>query len=170
MTNPAATFLSPAGRLPPQKFWLAVVVVYALGFASQFLPSSAGYWPFALAQAVLIWSWYALHVKRLHDADRATVPAIVIAVIYGLAVAILLVATSMATDRFQGAGAATAGTLPSPSAALLIFIVYLIGVSSEAGGAGALGTMLAGGALIAAMPSVIAIGFTVWAGTRRTAG
>jgi uncharacterized membrane protein YhaH (DUF805 family) len=166
MTNPITLFLSPAGRLSPETFGLAVVVVYAFAFAAQFLPSSTGYWPFTLAQVVLTWSWYGLHAKRLRDAARTTVPAAVIAILCGLAVVIVLVAATMATDRLLGAGALNAGTLPSPSASMLIIILYLVGVSSDAGGTGAVGIMLAGVAAIAAMPVVIAIGFSIWAGTR----
>ena len=68
---------SPSGRLGPQAFAVAVIAVYAAGAASQWLTvpgviARNGLWPFVAAQAVLIWIWFTLHAKRLHDADRAT--------------------------------------------------------------------------------------------------
>ena len=68
---------SPFGRLGPQAFVIAVIVVDAAGAASQWLTvlgvaARNGLWLFALAQAVLIWVWFALHAKRLRDAGRST--------------------------------------------------------------------------------------------------
>ncbi len=168
MTNPVALFLSPAGRLSSTVFWLPVVLVYVLGIASLFLPSSAGYWLFGCVQLVLAWSWYALHAKRLRDAARTTSPAVAIAILYLLALAVLLAGVMMSSARLLGSGTATAGTLPGPGAALLILVLYLIGVSSEAGGAQALGLMLASVVFIAALPALLAIGFSIWVGTRPT--
>ncbi len=72
----SALLFSPAGRLLPQAFIIAAGAVYVVGVASQWLTvpaviDRAGLWPFVVAQALLIWLWYALHAKRLHDGGRA---------------------------------------------------------------------------------------------------
>src|SRR6476661_3500636 len=66
---------SPAGRLGPRAFIIAVVLLYLAAAASQALTlrdviKSAGLWPFLAAQIVLVWAWYALHAKRLRDAGK----------------------------------------------------------------------------------------------------
>jgi len=66
---------SPSGRLAPQAFIVAAVLVYLVGIASHLLTGSsvvlhAGLWPFLFVQALLIWIWFAVHAKRLHDAGR----------------------------------------------------------------------------------------------------
>ena len=67
---------SPSGRLPPQAFAFAAVVVYLAGAASHWLTAPdmiprGGLWPFVAAQTLLVWIWFALHAKRLRDAGRA---------------------------------------------------------------------------------------------------
>ena len=64
----------PSGRLLPLPFILRRRGL-CLGVASQWLTvpaviDRAGLWPFVVAQVVLIWVWYALHAKRLHDGGR----------------------------------------------------------------------------------------------------
>src|SRR6266542_2869022 len=73
--DPAGLFLSISGRLAPKPFALGAILVYAASLASQALISPpivarSGFWPFAAAQATLLWGWYALHVKRLRDAEE----------------------------------------------------------------------------------------------------
>ncbi len=66
---------SPNGRLKPQPFIYGAVAVYLFGIASHLLTTPdvmtrGRLWPFIAAQVVLIWIWFALHAKRLHDAGR----------------------------------------------------------------------------------------------------
>ena len=87
---------SPSGRLSPQAFLFGAFAVYAAGAASQLLTmpavmSRGGPWLFAAAQALLIWIWYVLHAKRLHDADRSVAPAVAASILYGLAIILLLI-------------------------------------------------------------------------------
>src|SRR5438552_3543675 len=65
------------GRLARGPFALGVFGVYFAILASQMLLSmpetgSLRVVPFVLLQAVLIWPWYVLHVRRLRDAARPT--------------------------------------------------------------------------------------------------
>src|SRR5580692_11893212 len=87
---------SPNGRLRPQPFIYGALAVYALGAASQLLTRPdvmmrGGLWLFAASQAVLIWIWFALHAKRLRDADRAAGLAAGASLLYALAVVLLLI-------------------------------------------------------------------------------
>src|SRR5947209_4408448 len=105
-----ALFLSPSGRLEPRPFAIAALLVYLAGLASQTLlaapmVSRAGLWSFALAQAALAWIWFALHAKRLRDAARATDAAAGIAIVYALAVALLLLILSFFADAQAHNGA-----------------------------------------------------------------
>ncbi len=89
------SFLLPFGRLAPRAFAAAVIVLYVAGLFSQMLlaaPVTArlGLWPFAAAQAVLLWLWFAVHANRLRDAGRSIGAAAGIACLYGLAVILLI--------------------------------------------------------------------------------
>ena len=88
--------LSPSGRLEPRAFMVAAVIVYALGVAAQWLTKPqvllhAGVWPFAVAQLLLVWVWFALHARRLHDAHRPVDLAAGAALLYGLSIVLLLI-------------------------------------------------------------------------------
>ena len=89
------TFLSPSGQLAPRPFAIAIILVYLAGFASQMLLSQpvigrAFVWPFVAAQAVLIWLWIALHVRRLRDAGRSPGAAIAIGIMYVLEIVLVV--------------------------------------------------------------------------------
>src|SRR5712691_5826953 len=93
--DPLALFFSASGRIPPRTFALAVIVVYLGGFASQMLLAApviarGGLVPFALTQAILTWSWFAVHAKRLRDSGRGSGGAVAIAILYGLALVLLV--------------------------------------------------------------------------------
>src|SRR5437016_2184452 len=93
--DPAALFLSAAGRLGPRPFAIGAVLIYAASLASQTLISApvvarAGFWPFAAAQATPLWVWYALHAKRPRDAGQDVGAAAAIAALYALAMVLLL--------------------------------------------------------------------------------
>ena len=87
---------SPSGRLKPQPFIYGAIAVYLLGAASQLLTTPdilrrGGLLPFVAAQLALIWIWFCLHAKRLHDAGRSSGLAVGIALLYLLSVVLLLI-------------------------------------------------------------------------------
>jgi len=86
---------SPGGPIGPRAFAVAIVAVYLAGFLSQVLlaePVTAGFglWPFVAVQAALLWVWFALHAMRLRDAGRDSAPAAGVALLYGLAIVLLV--------------------------------------------------------------------------------
>ena len=86
----AAQFLfSPNGRLKPQPFIYGALGVYLFGVASHLLTTPdvithGGLWPFIAAQILLLWIWFVLHAKRLHDAGRSGGLAAGVALLYAL--------------------------------------------------------------------------------------
>ena len=122
---------SPAGRLGPRAFIIAVVLLYLAAAASQALTlrdviKSAGLWPFLAAQIVLVWIWYALHAKRLRDAGKPIGLAVAASLLYVLSVALLVIIAG----AFYGALAGQ-GTDPNTASALgLILFVSIIAMLS----------------------------------------
>jgi uncharacterized membrane protein YhaH (DUF805 family) len=163
-----ASPFSTAGRIAPRPFALGVTLVYILSFLSQVLispPATAriGILPFAAVQAALSWAWLAFHAKRLRDAGRPIGPALGIAVLYGLAMGLLMLLVGPVAGA--GLGAAPDGP-PRASATelwvvLLAFAVFLAPTTPDLFYYVSLGIL----ALIL-MPIVIAICFSIWAGTR----
>ena len=96
-TMRAVRFLfSPGGRLKPQPFVYGAIAVYAVGLASHWLTAPdviarGGLWPFVAAQVVLIWIWFMLHARRMHDAGRGSGLAVGVALLYTLSIALLLI-------------------------------------------------------------------------------
>ena len=164
-------FFSPHGRIARKPFAIGAAVVFLLIVASQLLLSApltarANVIPFALAQGLLTYVWYALHGKRLRDAGRATGAATAIAVLYAMAVVLfmLLLELVIGPGNSGGAGGNQGGLLTS----LLVWI--------------ALGAVLSGMqamdlslylaiviAVLILLPFVIALGFSVWLATRPSA-
>ena len=159
----AALFLSATGRLAPRPFAIGTVAIYAASLASQTLISApvvarAGFWPFAAVQATLLWGWYALHAKRLRDAEQDIGAAAGIAALYALAMVLLLFVAFFI--RLGGRpGEEIAGS------ALRWFGPLSFGWfgSGEFGG---LGLILAGFVIAAFAPALVALGFSIWTGTR----
>src|ERR1700692_3145315 len=93
--NPLSLPFSPAGRISPRTFSIAVALVYVASFGSQVLLAApvtmrAGLAPFVLVQLVLLWVWFALHAKRLHDAGRGMGLAVGVGLLYALGIILLL--------------------------------------------------------------------------------
>jgi uncharacterized membrane protein YhaH (DUF805 family) len=162
---------SPSGRLGPQAFAVAVIAVYAAGAVSQWLTAPGvvarnGLWPFVLAQAVLIWVWFALHAKRLRDADRSTGLAAGAALLYALAVVLLLI---VATAFFTTSPSAATGANPTGALGLILLlsiVASLAGSSSYDLGWFVVVILIA----LAFLPVVVAVAVTLWAATRPSAG
>jgi uncharacterized membrane protein YhaH (DUF805 family) len=158
---------SPAGRLGPRAFIIAVVLLYLAAAASQALTlrdviKSAGLWPFLAAQIVLVWIWYALHAKRLRDAGK---PVGVAVAIYVLSVVLLVIIAG----AFYGALAGQ-GTDPNTASALgLILFVSIIAMLSGAPHDSLAWLIVAILLVIDYLPIILAVVTTVWAATRPTA-
>lgn len=163
----AGFLLTPRGRLKPQPFIYGAVAVYLAGALSQRLTAPdvltrAGPWPFIAVQLVLIWVWFVLHGKRLHDTGRTAGLAAGVGVLYMLSVALLTIVAAgffYAPDNLMANADAT-------SALGLILLVYIVATllgSMQYDLAWAVVAILT---LVAVLPTVVAVVFTIWAATR----
>jgi len=162
--DPLALLFSPSGRLDRRTFAYAVIAFYAVGLASQFLFSvgvtgRAGMWAYALAQIALTWVWFVLHAKRMRDAGRGIGGVLTIATLYVLPVVLLVVLI-----------AATAGSSTDQSASsglgvvfAFLFIYALVVDPSKFGLAIVILIILM---LFAYVPLLLALIWSIWAGTR----
>jgi len=158
---------SPSGRLPPQAFALAVVVVYLAGAASHLLTAPeviarGGLWPFVAAQALLVWIWFALHAKRLRDAGRAAGLAAGVSLLYALSVVLLIIITA----SFYNALAGEAPDANTASALGLILLVSIVAILLGSPHYDLAWLMVAILLLIAFVPVIVAIVVSLWAATR----
>jgi uncharacterized membrane protein YhaH (DUF805 family) len=163
-----ALFFSAAGRMARKPFVAGVLVVYVAAFLSQLLMSPpvmlrAGLAPFALVQAIASWAWFCLHAKRLRDAGRGIGPAVAIAVLYALAMVLLLLIVALI------AGTPPSAAAPAPSAGLadVLVLFFLIAMLTGEPNLGLFGYVVMGVFALIFTPMLIALGFSVWAGTRR---
>jgi len=162
--DPIALFTSSEGRLGRRHFWLALAAVYLVSVASQWLLTAAvtarsGVWPFALVQAGVLWAWTVVHIKRLRDTGRLASAAIAIAVLYGLAMGlIVLLLAVFFTD-------ADPASDTSPLGLLLLLAILGILFSPDLGAFTVILQMLV---LIACLPVVISALFSLYAGLRRS--
>jgi uncharacterized membrane protein YhaH (DUF805 family) len=164
----AVQFLfSPNGRLKPQPFIYGAAGVYLFGAASHLLTTPdvirhGGLWPFVAAQILLIWIWFVLHAKRLHDAGKNNGLAIAVGLLYGLSLVLLLIVADSFFNTTDGlmdnAGASGALEL----ILLLYVIVTLIG-SPHYDLAWLLVVILM---LIGLAPIVVAVVFSAWTARR----
>jgi uncharacterized membrane protein YhaH (DUF805 family) len=161
---------SPSGRLGPQAFIFNVVAVYAIGVAAQWfaapqIQGNAGIWPFVAVQSLLIWIWYALHAKRLRDADRPTGLAAGAALLYALSVVLLLI---VATNFFRPAIGGPSD--PSATAALNVILFLAVLLELTRTSVRDLNTLVVGIFVVMAfLPMIVALAVTVWAASRPSA-
>ena len=158
---------SPSGRLGPQAFAYGAIATYAAGAASQWLTlpdvlARAGLWPFAAAQAVLVWIWFVLHARRLHDAGRPAGLAAGAALLYALAVVLLLIvgASFFATSAGARTNASATGALEL--ILLMSIITALLGSQNFDVGWLMVTILMA----LAFIPIIVAVAVTLWAATR----
>jgi hypothetical protein len=163
-----ASMFSLSSRLAPRPFAVAVLVVYLISFGSQVLLSPpvtrwAGVWAFALVQVVLIWIWIVLHANRLRDAGKPTGLAVGVACVYALEVVllVLLVWLILSAGMNQPDEPASAGSILQ-----LFVILYLFALMTGDPNLGALQVWMVGFVVLMLLPIAIALGFSVWAGTR----
>ncbi|MGH6769181.1 MAG: hypothetical protein ACRECO_09200 [Xanthobacteraceae bacterium] len=150
---------------------LGALAVYALSFASQFLlavpiMARGGFVIFVLVQGIAIWSWYALHAKRLQDCGRSSAAAVAIAILYALAVILCLLIMAAATVP---ATSGVAGDAPRTSIFEIFLFLFLVGAILREPLLGAFGYILLGVLALALLPFVIALSFSVWLATRPSA-
>jgi uncharacterized membrane protein YhaH (DUF805 family) len=174
--DPVALFFSAQGRLGRRPFAWAALAVYVAGFASQALLSPSvttrsGLWPFIVVQAALIWAWLALHFKRLRDAKQEIAGAIGVALIYSLAVALLLLVVALFTGFAGGSQADRPPGAPPPAgvAAIGLILVVLVFGLLFSPDFGVFATLVKILVVVACLPALISFAFSLWAGTRPTA-
>jgi uncharacterized membrane protein YhaH (DUF805 family) len=162
------TILSSSGRLAPKPFALGAAAVYVASFLSQFLLAApitarASVVPFLAVQIAIAWMWYALHVRRLRDAGRPTGSAIALTILYALAIVLLLLAMLAIDAPGQPAGPEAT---PYASVLQIFLVLFLIGMILGDPNLGMFGYVILGVIALVMLPILIAIGFTVWVGTR----
>ena len=157
---------SPTGRLEPRAFVFAAIVVYSLGVAAQWLTMPdillrAGIWPFAVAQALLVWAWYVLHARRLHDAGRPVDLAAGAALLYGLSIVLLLIVTIGYFKPYAGA------VDPNATAALNIILLIMVVSALTQSASHDVGVLIVTVLMVLALlPVIVAVAVTLWAATR----
>jgi len=164
--NALALLTSTEGRLGRKPFFLWVLAIYLAGFAAQLLlapqvTARGGVWPFVLAQAILIWAWLAVHIKRLRDAGQGPAGAIGVALIYALAIVLLLLMVAFLTNPNapSGPGDDNAFSL------LLLIVIFSLLFSPDFG---VFMTILKLIILIACLPAIVALVFSVVTGLRKS--
>ncbi|MGN6749723.1 MAG: hypothetical protein ACTHJS_14120 [Xanthobacteraceae bacterium] len=164
----ALTLVSPAGRLRPAPFLAAIAAVYIAGALSHWLTvpgvtARVGLWAFAAAQAALIWLWFVLHAKRLHDAARGEGLAVAVAVLYVLSLILLLL---LATNFFAGSEAGSLGSASATSALELVLLLYIIMTLMGPVQYDLTWIVVVILTLFAFVPVIVALVFTLWTATR----
>src|SRR3954471_12974946 len=163
-----ALFFSGFGRLAPKPFARAVAAVYGAAFLSQLLISPPvmlriGLAAFALVQAMAMWAWFCLHAKRLRDAGRPMGPAMAIVVLYALAMILLLLIIVLVVGMTPGAEAAAGGGTD------VLISSYLVRALAGDPDPGFFAYVAVGILALIFAPMLIAIGFSIWTGTRARA-
>ena len=158
---------SPSGRLSPQVFVVAAIVVYLAGTASHTLTmptimARTGPWLFAAVQALLIWIWYVLHAKRLHDAGRSVGPAIGASILYALSITLLLILAV----SFYVPLAGQVSDANTASALGLILLISIVAVLLGSAHYDLTWLVVAILVLLSLLPVILAVGVTVFAATR----
>jgi uncharacterized membrane protein YhaH (DUF805 family) len=167
----SATILSASGRIAPKPFAFGAIAVYLASFLSQFLLAApvtarASVIPFLLVQVAVAWFWYALHVCRLRDAGRPTGSVIALTILYALAIVLLLLVMLAIDTPGQPTGP---NETPFAGVFQIFLVVFLIGMILGDPNLGMFGYVVLGVIALVMLPIVIAIAFTVWAGTRPSA-
>jgi uncharacterized membrane protein YhaH (DUF805 family) len=168
--QPLRLLFSPSGRLQPRAFAVAAIAVYGAGLASQLLTTPdviarGGLWAFAAAQALLIWVWFSLHAKRLHDAGRPIGLAAGASLLYALAVVLLLIVAAAFLNT-SALDATDANTTSALGLLLLLLVVATLLGSPHYDFAWLIVTLLT---VMAFVPVVVVLAVTLWAGTRPSA-
>ncbi len=160
---------SPNGRLAPPTFVAIAVAIYIAGTASQLLTmpgviARAGLWPFVFVQAALIWMWFAVHAKRLKDAGHGIGLAAGVAILYALAVVLLVI---LATSFFVAPSGLASDANTASALGLILFVaVVSILLGSPHFDLGSV--LVAVLVFLAIVPIVLAVAVTLWAAVQPT--
>ena len=157
-------FFSARGRLAPPSFARAALALYLLAFLSQLLLSrpvlaQLGPAPFALVQALAVWSWFCLHAKRLRDSGTEIGAAIAIAILYGLAVLLFMLIAILIAELMSKDPTAA----PRVDLADWLVMFLFIGMLIREPNAGLFGYVAIAVLLLILVPLVLAVGFSVFA-------
>jgi hypothetical protein len=160
---------SRQGRLAPRPFALGVLAVWVAGIATQWLLSGeimdrAGIWPFLATQAALIWIWLVLHIRRLRDAGQGAASAIGVAVIYALAIGLMVMLVAFFTN--PNAGGSWAGNEAGDAAGATLLVLFLFAIVFKPD-FGVFTTILKSLILIAFLPALVSLLFSVRTGLRK---
>ena len=153
-----AQFLSPTGRIARNPFAMGAVLIYVVivaSYLSQPLEMRSGVAPFALLQVALTYAWYVLHARRLRDAGYGTGWALVIALLYCLGAALFLLLAQF-VSAFQA---------DKPGSALVFILVVLFLIALVTGNPSPLVIVAFVVLFVIVAPALIALGFSIWAGT-----
>lgn len=167
--DPVVLFTSTEGSLAPKQFALGLLAVYAASIVSQALltgtvTARSGLWPFVFVQAALLWSWTVLHIKRLRDAGRGPAGAFGVAALYALSLGLLLLILSI---FIKGGDAVPPGGEPAANAALGLMLLLVILAFLFSPDLGAFTMILKCLVLIACLPVMISLVFSLYTGLRR---
>jgi hypothetical protein len=162
-----SSLFSPSGILHPKPFPAAVILLYVAGAASHLLTApgvsaTAGPWPFAAIQAVLIWLWFILHSQRLRDAGVGPGLAAAVALLCALSVVLLVIAEA----SFAGTISGQTGDAKAASGLELILLVSVIALllgSAHYDSTSAVVMLLLA---VEFIPIALAFGTTAWAASR----
>jgi uncharacterized membrane protein YhaH (DUF805 family) len=166
---------SPYGRLRPRPFLLAAIAVYAAGLMVNGLTEprmlAYGLWPFAAAEALLIWMWFALHAKRLRDAGHGSGLAAGVSLLYALSVMLLLLIGAAFLSKMMAPswGAAPTSTLGLINLILVNDLLFTYSMVCCSPHYDVTWIIVAGLTIMAFLPPAIAMALTVWAATRPSA-
>src|SRR5687767_2976127 len=166
----AWAIVSTHGRLARKPFALGLLGVWIAGIATQLLLTGeilggVGVWPFIAAQAALTWVWLVLHIRRLRDAGQGAAPAFGVALIYLLSIALLVLLVAFFTHP-EAAGPLSVGDSPARGAAIgTVLVVFLFNILFTPD-FGVFSTIFKGLILIAFLPAVISLLFSIRTGLR----
>jgi uncharacterized membrane protein YhaH (DUF805 family) len=160
---------STSGRLSRRPFAIAILLVYGAAIASQALlapevMAQAGILAFTAAQVALIWFWYALHAKRLHDAGQSSGTAVGVLTLWALGLVLYVLVVAV----LHQSAAAAENNSASGILVLLVFF-YLVAMFQGTTDFGPLGLVLAIFSVAAFSPFLIAVAFSIWTASRPSA-
>src|SRR5579863_5006798 len=163
----AQSLFSPNGRIKPQPFIYGAAGIYLFGAVSHLLTTPdvirhGGLWLFIAAQILLLWFWFVLHAKRLHDSGRTGGLAAAVALLYVLSLVLLLVVA----DSFFNTSGELMDNAPASSALELILLLYVIITLIGSPHYDLAWLMVVGLMLIGFAPIVVAVGFSIWTARR----
>jgi uncharacterized membrane protein YhaH (DUF805 family) len=155
------------GRLRPQPFIYGAIAVYLFGVASHLLTTPdvirrGGLWPFIAVQILLVWIWFVLHAKRLHDAGKGDGLAVGVGLLYVLSIVLLLIVA----DGFFNTSDGLMHNASATSALELILLLYVVVTLIGSPHYDLAWLMVAMLTLVAFAPIVVAVSFTVWTARR----